>query len=572
MISVIKTTASLMASLLFFGISYTLAGNDIKVTDSKISLVRIYTRGALVTREANVDIETGVTQLTFENLPSSIDKQSITLTASGDMVILSVNYELSYLKEEQKTKEQKKMEDSLEWVNGELDKMSNLNSVYTEEQSMILSNKTIKGDNVVLTADNIQEVADFYRVRLTELKSRMLEISNEIKKLRKEQTRFTNQLSELKATHNKPTSVIKVSVSSTTRMKSNLVLSYFIRSAGWSPIYDIRAKDISSPIQLNCKAEVYQNSGEDWTDVHIKLSTGNPNLSGSRPNLNTWYLNYAFQPYVYNVNGVSNTRTITEVTAAEQKAPMDNLSQLDQEITLEEKEKNSKDGDNDGVAKGEFSKNQQSTANYITASKNQLVTDFDIALPYSVPSDGKVYSIDVQNSNLKADYYYLAVPKKDRDAFLQARVSGWESLNLLSGTAHVYFENSFVGNTYLNMEITTDTLEISLGRDKRIVVERENVKEISGSQFLGNNRVRTMAYEITVRNTKQDSIKIVIEDQIPISNDKDIDVKVIDKSDAEYNDKTGKLIWKFPIAPAETKKKKFSFSVKYNKNQTVSGL
>jgi uncharacterized protein (TIGR02231 family) len=213
-----------------------------------------------------------------------------------------------------------------------------------------------------------------------------------------------------------------------------------------------------------------------------------------------------------------------------------------------------------------------SLADEIQVSENQLSTDFEIAIPYSVPSDGKQYAVDVQNYSLNATYNYYAVPKYDKDAFLTASVTGWQEYNLLPGSANVYFEGSYVGESYIDARTTEDTLHLSLGRDKKIVIKREQLKDFNSNQLIGGNRTKTISFEITVRNTKKDAVQINVEDQVPVSQDKDIEVKMMENSGAEYNAETGKLTWKLNLAPNETVKKKLTFSVKYPKDKVINGM
>ena len=165
------------------------------------------------------------------------------------------------------------------------------------------------------------------------------------------------------------------------------------------------------------------------------------------------------------------------------------------------------------------------------------------------------------------------MPKLDKDAFLLAGLKGWESLNLLPGTSNVYFEGAYVGQTVLDpASNTSDTLYVSLGRDKRIIVKRETVRDFTSKKVIGLNRKEEYGYEINLRNTKTEAIDIDVEDQIPLSRNSDIEVELIDKGDANYDVESGKLLWKLKIGPSETKKLRFRFSVKYPKNKQVSGL
>jgi uncharacterized protein (TIGR02231 family) len=211
-------------------------------------------------------------------------------------------------------------------------------------------------------------------------------------------------------------------------------------------------------------------------------------------------------------------------------------------------------------------------ASYTQVTETTLAAEFDIAIPYSIPSDGIGQLVDVQNHELPASYKHFAVPKMDNDAFLVAQVTGWEDLNMLSGNANIYFEGTYVGEAFLDMKNTKDTLDLSLGRDNKIVIERKKLKDFSKKNVVGTTKKEEFVYEITVRNTKKDPIEISVEDQVPVSQDAQIEVEVTDTGGAEYDKTTGKLVWKMNLNSAEAKKVTFKYSVKYPKNKIVSGL
>ncbi len=570
-IKLVLCTAVLMSlNAISFGI------NDNKITPSEIKSVKIYTTGAVVTRTAKIVVESGTSSLEFDNLSSSIDKQSVTVTGTGEVTILSVQYNLNYLNEEAKPRTVLVLEDSIKFTTHELAKLDNLESVYNEELSMILSNKSIRNEREGVSAENLKEVADFYRSRLSDIKAKLLDIKDEQTRLKKDKKRINAQLKELNMNRNMPTGTVVVALSAPAKTSVVLEISYLVTSAGWSPLYDIRAKDISSPIQLNYKANVHQSSGEDWKNVKLTLSTGNPTVSGLMPQMYPWHLSF-YVPVVMkatesNDGSVRSVASIAGTVAGVHQADdieTDHLTNSTDYLT---------DSRNSQRAAYGFSKankeedKKKSLSEVIVANNNQLSVDFDIAIPYSVPSDGKIYLVDVQHYDMKADYSYHAIPKLDKDAFLIAKITGWEAMNLLSGNANIFFENSFIGSSYLSLQNASDTLDISLGRDKKISINREKLKDFSKNQSLGSNTVKTLTYETTVRNNKTEPITIILDDQMPIADNKDITVKMLENSNAEYNDKTGTLSWKMTVAPSATEKKKLSFTVKYPKDQNVSGL
>ena len=188
---------------------------------------------------------------------------------------------------------------------------------------------------------------------------------------------------------------------------------------------------------------------------------------------------------------------------------------------------------------------------------------------YTIPSNDKPYLVDVAESKLEANYQHFSVAKMDRDAFLMAQITGWEDLNLIAGPVNIYYDGTYVGQSHINTRNISDTLGISLGRDKKILVTRSKSKDYSSTKFIGSKRKETLAYEIVVKNNSKAPIKIEVEDQVPISQDSEIEVDVIETSNAIQNVTTGKLTWKLDLKPGESKKLKLQFAIKYPKNKQV---
>jgi uncharacterized protein (TIGR02231 family) len=214
----------------------------------------------------------------------------------------------------------------------------------------------------------------------------------------------------------------------------------------------------------------------------------------------------------------------------------------------------------------------ETMADYVTVNQTQLTVEFEPEIKYSISSDGKPQIIALQNYELPARYEYYAAPKLDRDAFLVAFVSDWSDYNLLQGKANIYFANSYVGETYINPNTSDDTLQVSLGRDKGIVIERKAIKDFTEDKFLSSDIERYFAFEITVRNNKNSKVHLILEDQIPISKNEDIEVTLQERDGAEYTKSNGFLKWKIELNPDQTVKKKLVYSVRYPKDKPINGL
>ena len=171
--------------------------------------------------------------------------------------------------------------------------------------------------------------------------------------------------------------------------------------------------------------------------------------------------------------------------------------------------------------------------------------------------------------NLPAKYQYLSIPKIDKNAFLIAKVDNWEQYNLLEGEANIYFEDTYVGKSILDTRFTEKTLDISLGKDKNVIVQREKAKDYTTRQFIGSKKEEFRSWNFTIKNNKNQVVNITIEDQIPVSTKEEIKVEVETLSAGKLDDKTGKIKWDLKVLPSQNKLLKLKYSVKYPKNSTL---
>ncbi|WP_299248553.1 DUF4139 domain-containing protein [uncultured Cytophaga sp.] len=524
------------------------AQENIITANPTIKQVTVFLNRAQVETQTPITIENGKTVIRLQNQTTFLDPESIQVSGKGDFTILSVEHEMDYLKKETKPVKIQMLEDSIAHYSMLVDFNTQINDVLNKEEQLILSNQNIKGQNTNLTAKELSDMAHFFREHLEEIREEVIDNKMLIKKYQSSLTRFNNQLAEYNQIANQPSSTIIVTVSAKTGLTGSLTTSYITSNAGWYPLYDIRAKDAKSPVQLAYKAQVFQKTGYDWKNVKIVLSTSNPSVGGNKPELTNWFVDI-YDPTI--------VRYKKQYKAIQPAMEMESYSADDKDYA-----KTSASG----------SARASSVADYISEVETTLSIEFAIGLPYSILSGGKGQQVDIKNIDLPADYQYAVVPKLDLSAFLLARITKWDTYNILSGNANIYFEGTFVGKTYIDASNTTDTLNISLGRDPRIVVERNIITDYTSKKMIGTNRKEEYAYEISIRNTKKEPIVIVVEDQYPISKNSSLEVELLESSGASIDATIGKITWKINMATAETKKLILKYSVKYPKDKKVSGM
>jgi uncharacterized protein (TIGR02231 family) len=511
----------------------------------------VFLNRAQLTHVAKATLNAGVTQLTIEGLPAGLDRQSLQVSGKGDAVILAVKGQVNHLNAQTKSNAVLRLEDSLQTSRNELSTLQSVKDVLNKEQQMLMANQSIGSQQAGVTVERLQQMADFFRSRLTDIQNRLIKNDLILVKTNERINRLQRQLNELNARRNQPTGEVLVSLSAKSRVPVELEISYLVDGAGWSPMYDLRAKDTRSPVQLNYKAYVQQNTGMDWNKVRLTLSTTNPSQGGTSPMLQPQFLAIA----VPRVKGYGYTSAKPKVYSRNKSMEMDRAPGLEVE-----------------EAAPAPTAVPETIADYTTVTESAVSVSFDIALPYSVPSGGSAQLVDIQSHELPATYRHFSVPKLDNDAFLQAQVTGWEQYNLLSGMANIYFEGTFVGESFLDAGNTKDTLNLSLGRDKKLVVKREKITEFSSRKFIGRNTVETQAYRITIRNTKKEPIQLTLEDQLPVSQDSQIEVEMGEAKGAVLNKETGKLTWQLSLSPSESRTLDLKYTVKYPKDKEVAGL
>jgi uncharacterized protein (TIGR02231 family) len=542
------------------------AQNDTEVK-SKIESVTVFLSGAQINRTAEVPLKKGKNIVYFRGLGEGINPSSIQASAPEAYLINSVIHEVNYLDQMIESPKVKMMQDSLETITKLIENNNLELTVFETEKSMILSNKSIASKEQGLNIDELIKTADFFRIRLTEIYEKQLIYNRLNTKLNLRSEAITLQLDELNARRNRPSNDIRVVINAENAATAPVSLSYFIDGAGWTPGYNIRAKDTQSPMVLEYKADVYQNTGTDWENVKLTLSSGNPNTGGTQPVLSPWNL-YVQEPIVLATLKPAKL-DYRERAGAVSKEEESNISNNDTTMTMSYSSTLLTGTLTDHYA---YQWQPSGLSTYTTVQVGATTAEFRISIPQTIRSNGKAEQVSVKTAELQAQYRHYAVPKLDNDAFLVAGLTGWDTLNLLPGNAQIFFEGTYVTEVVLNAAFTSDTLNVSLGRDKKVVVERTQLQDFNKVRTLGANRERTFAYEIKVRNTKDAAVTLFLEDQFPVTQDKDIVVTLIEASGAKKDDVTGKLTWELSLAKAESKTVKLMFSVKYPKHKFIPGI
>lgn len=541
---------------------------EVKTTkiSSDIEGVTVFLTGGEVHRTASVNLKKGRNKLVFTQISTVADNKSIQFSSESNLNLVSVSSEIDYLSVSERNPRITAIKDSIQLLNDEVVDLQNEKSAYQVERQLLEQNKSIKGAQQNLTVAELSAMAAYYRKHIMEINKTMTSYDLRIRKKNTLKYRYQNQLTELNYKETIKSNQIVVIVDTEIAQTSLVDLKYMVSNCGWQANYDLRANNIKDKISLKYKAKVYNNTGNDWLDVDLSLSTSDPNLSASAPELAPWYLNYSSlmnqtnDAFKGNEYVVPSNRAYTKYYQNWNSAPqisqnLDGLYSTDNALNFEQNQST--------VA------NPEDNIKFTNIEVSQLSTTFEIEKKYSIPSDAKPYLVDITEHSLDATFSHKAVPKLDKDAFLLANIVGWESLDLVPGPTQVYFSEAFVGQSYINTSNVSDTLRLSFGRDTKIPVSRKLVQEFSDKKVIGSNRKDNYTYKIIAKNNRDIPVRLSLYDQIPISQDSDISITINETSAASYNETTGKLTWLLNLKPGESKSYQLSFTIKYPKDKTI---
>ncbi|MBN7814443.1 mucoidy inhibitor MuiA family protein [Algoriphagus pacificus] len=621
----------LLSSLLILFI-FKISAQELKETKftSKIEEVTVFLKGAQIFETSAGQIPAGESFIVIKGLSPYVDEKSIQVKGKGNFVIQAVNKRIDYLSGQKVNEEIKSLEDQIKKIDQNQEETTIRLDVLAQQENLLSANKSIGGSQNGLNMTQLKQAMDFYESELTKIKSELKKLQTKLNEGNLEKNKLINQIRILQESGNKSTSEIRIRVKADVAGPASFELNYLVANAGWYPKYDVRVSDINSPLQLNYKAEVNQNTGVDWNNVKLRFSNGNPNESGQVPTLDKWELNFArlttysqkrttftsVSGRVFGEDGeplpgttvlVKGTTigTATDVEGfyslslpqsasslvfsfigySSREVPITSSSinvtlfpnsQMLNEVTVTGYSSSNKRALNNSIRiRGSSTLNEtvdeiaMAPSIQTIVQENQTTVEIEVAEPYTIKSNGEKTMVDLKAYDIPANYLYSAIPKIDNDVFLVAEINDWNQYSLLEGESNLYFEDGFVGRSVLNASSLQDTLQISMGRDRSIVVQREKNEEFSKKRSIGSNITETREYKITVRNNKSQAVAIQVEDQIPVSVNSEITVEALELSGGKIDPQTGKVSWIIDVPAGSQKELKLQYEVKYPKREKV---
>jgi TonB-dependent SusC/RagA subfamily outer membrane receptor len=584
-------------------------------TSAKTKAVTVYFSGAEITQSTTVNLPVGTSEIVIKNVADYLNENTVQIGAPKSVTVLSVQFSDNYISEYELDESNpliKKVQDSILYVQKELKKIQIDKNSHQQTIEILDKNKEIRGANSGLNVAELMKLVEYY-------KSKRIELDNAVGLLVEKETKWKKILEDLnnklEINTQKEEKISEgkliLQVMNEVAGNVNLDISYITNSASWQPFYDLRTENINAAIDLAYKAKVTQTTGIDWKKIKLTLSSGNPNQNNIAPLLQAWFLSYGkdkeFEDrpnasVLASLQGTAPGLAIISSTGTPGSAKFDGYIRGASSINgdtdpliiingIPSSNQDFKNLDQNNIKSVSVLKDTAATSiygdkgangvvlittknmnDYTTIEEQELNVSFDIDIPYDILSNGKAHSVSLKDIKIPATYKYYAAPKVEKEAFLMAELNDYAKYNLLPGEANIVFEGMYVGKTMINPNQTQDTLNLSMGRDKKISIKRERITDKSGTKFLSSYKEQTFTYDIIVRNNKKEEINMLLKDQYPLSTDKEITVELLDKDGAKANEETGILTWEIKMKPNETKKHRISYKVKYPKDKIIGNL
>lgn len=601
---------------------------------STINEVTLYLQGARVERTTTLQLDKGTQEIKLIDLSPDIDEASINITDLNGMRLNGLTYGATALEQKETSKTIKDLDVQIEAAKVAIGQLNAINSGLDQERVLLESNRNLNSKETGLSLAQIKEFGVYYRERfaaiINERNANVIAVNKASERL----TKLNTEKEKLNPEANERRGTITLKVITPAKRSYKINFSYNVLSAGWVPIYDITAKGTDDKINLAFKAQAYQATGTDWENVKLNISTGDPQVDNKMPQLEAKRLGFVSNNYQAKATGRSNKRynplvktvsgkvtdasgepllgatvmikgtstgTTTDfdgnytlpivngktlvvsflgysnfeipIYASTMNIAMDdNMDMLDSVVIVGY----AADSKNNNNSRFEYEAGEvEEKDDYVPTVVNNVEENiasrtFNLTQLYSIPSTGESTDIEISSNNVAATYSYYTAPVINENVFLTATLSDWESLNLIPGEANIYFEDAFIGKIYFDTDTTKEELIIGLGIDPQISVKREDIKDFKAKSFLGGTRIIYKNYEITLKNNRNKSIKIKLQDRIPISGNDDIKVDDVEIGNAQMDKKTQLITWDINLGSGSQRKENFSYRVKFPRKRRVN--
>lgn len=528
--------------------------NAQKEISAEIKNVTVYPDNALIEKSAVVNLETGNNILYLKGNSPYLDPNSIRFDAderyeivyfSSTQRVSSINPEYESTLPEQVRTQYKGVKDSIDGLSREMERLVFYNEVLDKETASLNNMKVMSNPQNTDSLANIRNTLNYYREKMLEINKIREQNKDSINALKKQLERLVQTCGIIESSYpdkqnaeNNKEYFVKVNIFATQAVdNAELNYSYLCNNVGWTPSYDLKTNSQDNSGELILKANLYQNTCENWKDVKLTFSTENNNA---------YMYNGELYPYYLSLQ-IPKKETSKKVYTLE-------LYGYDIETSGEPAFRNS--------------------AYNTVISNSMLGKEYTVARKRSIPSEETIKTINIRSQKPELVYRYSIKPVLSSRAFFQGLVPNWQQLELMNADVNLYFDGKYANKTHIySNSVQEDTLCLDLGVDRRISVERKINKSVPNkTSIVGNQLEMIVEVDIKVKNNSLKEMDAAIEDRIPLTTSPDIKISVLDIDGAQMDEKTGFLKWTKKIKASETVNLKVKYSVRYPKDHTLNEI
>lgn len=526
-----------------------------KILSSKITQVAVFTDRAQVSRTAKVTLQTGNQIVVFGELPSNIEANSLQVTGAGNALLKDVKLETKHFTINQNERleeiqsQETELQNKAKALQMQTQRLESARLLVENIAAKITSTSEKSAESTSLQPEKWLQMIDLHQSQLTRIDADILSVQKETHQIQLELDKLKRERKSLGQHTTKSQKEVQVVLEAKGEEEVVLKLSYVVYGAAWYPVYDVRVNSDTNEVSLAYKAMVSQRTGEDWENVALQLSTAKPHISGEPPRLGSWFLS-KYTPPKYSKKRKEMMSPIVERSASAKMDVMDYEEEVAEPMELEE----------------------------TTVDTKAASVVFGVGSKTTIQSDNQAQQVNILNRIYKTEFVHIAVPSKSPHAYLKAEITNDSDYPLLSGESNIFMDNHFVAKSNIPFTASGANFEVGLGIDEAVKVEYKTLQNLRKSVgFIKNKEKMLYAYETTITNSKKRAIQLTIHNQIPVSNDNDIEVELIEPvyeedTDVLKKNDLGHLEWSSKMEAGTEKVVGLKYSVVYHEDTVVVGL
>lgn len=531
------------------------AGVTRTAVPATVTAVTVYQDRALVTRAATVALKPGSHLVAVEGLPVLLQEDSVRVEAKGPpgTVITGIEVKRSFLSQSA-DRRIRELDEEIRLLERKLGSLDARKAGLITQKGFVDSIKVAWGERISQqlavgkpTAAELNEALGFVGSTTVKIEDQQQEIEQEKLTVRAQVDALKRKRQEAAGPHRKESKTVEVSLEVAREGRLDLELSGLVGQAAWEPAYDVRLAPDGSSAELTYRAQVRQQTGEDWNNAALTLSTARPAGGGAPPALYPWRISFQ------------------RLMPAAAPAPRV------EERFLKRSLRNAPAESVPDMAAAEESPEPAAFQTARTVNEGTAVA-FRVPKPVDIPSDNSRHSTVIAHEKLAVSTEYLAVPKLTPLVFLSAELVNRAPWPLLPGQVRIFIGTTFVGSAEMRQTASGEKFTLPFGSDDQVTVRRDEQRQHTEAGIFGRNR---MAYRVTatVANFRKEPQQISVKDQLPLSGDQEIKVSLEDAAMPPTEQKDdGTLIWKLKLGPGEKKELRYVIVVDYPKGREVTGL